>query len=513
MTIKPTYFKLRQLTQSISLILMASTAAQSAEFIVTTTGDTGGDSIAEDSPGVFVVDTLRSAVELADNENSFPGADRIRFDDDLFINNQATINLDRIGDSSTFGSVTSNSALGINSEITIVGPQDATLILTAGELRHFQINDGGHLNINQVTLDEGFASGRGGAIYVRTGGSLNLSHSTLSNNKARDGGAVFIGRAVSGVTSNISHSHFSRNQASIAGGAVSQSSGISLLTISNSTFTHNSARSGGALFASSKLIIGSSTITNNTADLSSGSSGGGISINNVGSITLLNSTISNNQTSGDGGGIYVGTGPEGGINTIINSTISNNHSRSSSSPQLNNQPVNRGDYIDFDSSGGGVFAGYSTEALIIHNSIIVGNTETTAMLPDDVAASPLPESSHNFIGAGDSVLVITNGLNGNQIGTRDVPIDAQLQVLADNGGNTLTQLPSPNSPVVDTGNDAVCETTDQRGRIRPQDGDDDGSAGCDIGAVELGDVTDLIFSDGYEEPNLNEIIYNNGFEN
>lgn len=44
----------------------------------------------------------------------------------------------------------------------------------------------------------------------------------------------------------------------------------------------------------------------------------------------------------------------------------------------------------------------------------------------------------------------------------------------------------PNSPVIDAGNNANCPETDQRGLPRPFDGDDDGTAVCDIGAVEYG---------------------------
>ena len=492
---KPKNIQLRQLTQSISLALLTSTTAYSAEFIVTTTGDEGVGVPSIISPGVFKINTLRSAIELADNENGFPGADLIRFDDDLFINNQATINLDTIGDSFTFGSVTSNSALGINSEITIVGPQGATLNLTAGELRHFQINDGGHLNISHVTLNDGFTPddsvARGGAIYVRIGASLNLSNSTLSNNQAGSGGAVYIGSTAPGTPSTITHSRFIDNQASFSGGAVDQRSGLAL-TISNSTFTDNSARNGGALFTSGNLIVESSTVYNNTAK-----TGGGIEINNTARLTLINSTVANNQTELFGGGISILTEPGEGISTIMNSTISGNQSLNDRPPPRNHRTVNRGEGISFDSSGGGIFVSYAG-VLIVHNSILAGNAETTAMLADDMAAFLLPESSHNFIGAGDSVFAITDGVDGNQIGTRDAPIDAQLQALADNGGTTLTQLPNSDSSVVDAGNNAVCEVIDQRGRIRPQDGDADGSAVCDIGAVELGDDTDLIYSDGFE---------------
>jgi hypothetical protein len=52
------------------------------------------------------------------------------------------------------------------------------------------------------------------------------------------------------------------------------------------------------------------------------------------------------------------------------------------------------------------------------------------------------------------------------------------------------------SPAIDAGGGAGCLVTDQRGVGRPIDGDEDGTAACDIGAFELQFVT--VFTDGFE---------------
>jgi hypothetical protein len=70
---------------------------------------------------------------------------------------------------------------------------------------------------------------------------------------------------------------------------------------------------------------------------------------------------------------------------------------------------------------------------------------------------------------------------------------AHLRALAaENGDTTETMMPPWDSPVVDTGNPAApndsdattCPVDDQRFVRRPLDGNGDGMARCDMGAVE-----------------------------
>ena len=53
----------------------------------------------------------------------------------------------------------------------------------------------------------------------------------------------------------------------------------------------------------------------------------------------------------------------------------------------------------------------------------------------------------------------------------------------DNTALSPSARPLEGSPLVDTGGD--CETVDQLDALRPTDGDGDGTASCDVGAVEV----------------------------
>ena len=209
-----------------------------------------------------------------------------------------------------------------------------------------------------------------------------------------------------------------------------------LLTISNSTIAGNSTSgSGGGVVneSSGTVTITSSTIANNSA-----SQGGG-GIENFGALTLTNSTIADNKASGgEGGGI-----DNAGTLATVNSTIA-----------YNTSPFG---------SGGGLYdetSGFST----LDNTIVAQNTGVDG--PDDIAGAAVSSTSmYNLVGV-DETQSLTDGTDGNQVGVADPGLGA----LANNGGPTQTIALLAGSPAINRGDNALAVdpqgnplTTDERG--------------------------------------------------
>ncbi len=238
------------------------------------------------------------------------------------------------------------------------------------------------------------------------------------------------------------------------------------LTLNNSTVRNNQGFNGGGIFNNGGVLtVNNSTLTENSTN--STGSGGGIS-NNGGVLTVNSSTFSSNNSSGNGGGIFSQGGVDSGL-TVNNSTISGNTSIGLgggiyiNAPASDNTLTSNTIVLNTASNGGGVFRGDG--ATRINQSIILGNNNNN----------------------------VSNGLGeldtDNLTNDFDTPIESVLDtILQNNGGLTQTHDLIPGSPAIDA---ALGNTffLDQRGEARPIDGDGDGSAIADIGAVEASQVT------------------------
>jgi hypothetical protein len=179
----------------------------------------------------------------------------------------------------------------------------------------------------------------------------------------------------------------------------------------------------------------------------------------VGTINAVNSTVSDNRTPGEGGGIINFNGSI----TLTNVTVTNNRSDSDNSGA---------------EQGGGMSATGGNATL--RNTIVAGNFRGgTGTTPSDLlnTTSITPTSSFNLIGTGGSG-GLSNGVNNNQVNVTNPGLGA----LTSNGGPTQTHALLPSSPALNAGSNTLATnaglTTDQRGFPRIA------NTTVDIGAFE-----------------------------
>ena len=255
------------------------------------------------------------------------------------------------------------------------------------------------------------------------------------------------------------------DQLSVNGNAASRVFHISsgkTVTISGLTITNGldvTSGGGGIYNDHTTLTVSNCTVSNNSAT----NYGGGGGIYNDGTLfggatlTINNSTISGNSAvtggnGGAGGGILTdGTGGGRATLTINNSTISGNSAASG--------------------NGGGIFNA-TLGTLIVNNSTLSGNSAFNGGGIENYAATltigstilNAGASGANIVNLAGTVTSLGYNLSSDDASaflnqsTDQNSTDPMLGPLQNNGGPTLTQLPSSNSPAVGAGH-----PIDQRG--------------------------------------------------
>jgi hypothetical protein len=365
----------------------------------------------------------------------------------------------------------------------------------------------------------------GGALANGSGGVLSVSHSTFRDNSVTAAAEGYFSAGASAAGGAIANSRLGRvtvtdctfdhnwasatstaprsSGATASGGAVANSNASEgsggTMTVSDSTFTTNSASAsttatapqdsihwsrsaaaeGGAVAngAGGELIVSGSTFGSNaavatghgpapTASYLGGNSiaATGGAVDNQGALTVSNSTFERNAasvTSNNPPGLPR-DGPAGGA---IASAAP--FQLSVSSCTLANNTV-----TGPEATGGGIAS--RTMPVAIHNTIVALNS-------GDVSG-PFLSLGYNLIGDASAATGFPGP--GDQVGTAARPLDPLLGPLQDNGGPAPTMALLPASPAIDAGDPADFPPTDQRGVVRPQDGDSDRTARADVGAFE-----------------------------
>jgi predicted outer membrane repeat protein len=302
--------------------------------------------------------------------------------------------------------------LQITHAVTINGPGAGSLAVDGnGTFRVFDNLTSG-ASISDFSITNGSASGdNGGGVFNEGGNSatLRLSDCIVTGNSADFGGGIFnLNGAVT-----LNNCTINGNVAAFSGGGIvnSASDAAASLTITNSTISDNSATA------------------NDGGGILNGAAG---TVASLASVIVSNSTLSGNSATGNGGAIAsVSDSPNAARTTITNSTISDNSAIA---------------------SGGGIY-NQGTADFQIGNTILNAGSSGTNIFNGGRATS-LGYNLSSDDGAG----VLTG--TGDQINT-----DPLLGPLQDNGGPTFTHELLPGSPAIDAGDPAFAPppSFDQRG--------------------------------------------------
>ncbi|MBK8040935.1 MAG: hypothetical protein IPK22_27945 [Verrucomicrobiaceae bacterium] len=328
--------------------------------------------------------TLRQAVL---NAEAIAGANTITFEGSVFT--------DGLADSIRFSTSHPSgvAALVINSTVTIQGPSAARLSLSGIDTRRvLHVDSSGNVQLNDLVIMEGNASGGGGGGGIVNSGTLLLLRCTVTGNRC----------------------------ASI----------------------DSDRPGGGAIVSSGTLTIINSLLSNNM-DASRNTEAAG-AILTTGTCRLVNSTISGNQCTNfnarsQAGALHYFTGVRSGALTLENCTLTAN-------------TVNLAGSASGLHQSSSIFTGPHVYATTLRNTIIAGNVSNGAN-PDvdgisNSANGTFTSAGGNVIGNSDiNVFNATNDLTG----TAASPRDPLLGPLADNGGPTLTHALLNGSPAINNG--------------------------------------------------------------
>jgi hypothetical protein len=206
------------------------------------------------------------------------------------------------GPSLNGGTITVGSTLSINETTTIAGPGANLLTISGGNaVEIFDINVGVTATISGLTIANGNAGSGlvGGGIASYSGSALTVSNCTFSGNTASANGGIFNDEG----TLTVNNSTFSGNTAGVQGGGIYNFGGP--LTVTNSTFSGNTAalQGGGIYELGGTLAVSNSTVSANAAGF-----GGGIT-NNTGNMTLSNDIVAGNTSRDDCSGCGMQSSP------------------------------------------------------------------------------------------------------------------------------------------------------------------------------------------------------------
>ena len=318
---------------------------------------------------------------------------------------------------------------------------------------------GGNVLVTRSTISANGADS-GAGIYIRPNGNLTVKNSTITQNVAGGGGGGIWFQSPGTLT--LADALISGNLSDVFG-PIAGGSGVAVgdlstiggatMTITDSTISNNHRGGGIYIFAGNTVHISRSSIVGNGSGLGPGS---GIALETHATLTIDDSTIANNVAFDNVSDLYLA-----GTTIVTNSTIVGS---------------------DANNITGNIFNQGSTS---VENTIL---SSSSSRGPVD-CPSKITSLGHNVIDGGMLSCVdrISSDLTG----------DPGLGDFVDPGRPGTAHFPLlASSPAIDAGDNAACGKTDQLGLFRPIDGNGDAVRACDIGATEFYPVVnDLVALD------------------
>ncbi len=310
----------------------------------------------------------------------------------------------------------------------------------------------------------------GGGIY--NGGVLLISETRIVDNIAKEnGGGIY---SVYAGTKKIKESVVILSKLGFYAGSVlnkrlGEKFNLDDVRITRSMISGNRADNGGGINVHSALRMQHSTVSNNVAEGSGISAGGGIFAHFDAHLDLVNSTFSGNFAEFRGGAIrfYSRAASRLSFVTIANNTVGK------------------------QGSGAGVYVIESSAELSIYHVLFANNFGGDKVDVDCIGE--IQSLGYNLVNAKDERCKVTQ-YEGDRFGTTHEPLQIVLLPLQHNGGYTKTHGLPKNSLAIDQGKAGLCGladeealATDQRGNVRPFGGDSGLHNKCDIGAFEVSD--------------------------
>ena len=339
--------------------------------------------------------------------------------------------------------------LKFGTEISLLGPgADLLSVDATGASRVFYVCGGPTAQIAGITITGGYSS-KGGALYEGCGSALTLRDVVVTGNVSTGGGG---GVQTAGDLVVIG-SEIRANTSSSDGGGLAVTGD---LTMSGSIVSGNTSANDGAGGA---YVVGDVSITSSTFDGNDAyGAGGALYLSTVnGTITIIDSTFSNNSSSTSYGGA-IDIDLYGNTVLIANSTFTGNTAVTGGAVHIDQYNTvtfaqdtivgNSATSTDALYSGGGLHFSATATTIDLTGTIVSGNTSVAG--PADIgigegsATAGAITANDSLLGDVDARIAVT-GANNIDSTTPGVG------VLADNGGLTKTMALLTGSAAIDSG--------------------------------------------------------------